>query len=100
MSKAAPKLNLPFGNVWAKMKDAERQAEFKIVETTKTGSGLTAEGQELLALFSQLSSSCNRSARGKIRQIFSLMGTGNRVQQTVPFLPSWKLMYVRGSSRT
>lgn len=70
ISKAARKLNLPFRGVWAKIKDAERQAGFKIVETTKTGSKLTAEGEELLSLFAQLRSSCQRSAKAKFRQIF------------------------------
>lgn len=71
MSKAARRLKLPFRNVWAKIKDAERQAGFKMVETSKTGSRLTAEAEELLALFAQLRSSCQRSAKSKFRQIFS-----------------------------
>jgi molybdate transport system regulatory protein len=71
MSKAARKLNLPFRNVWAKIKDAEKQAGFKMVETSKTGSRLTAEAEELLSLFAQLRSSCQRSATTKFRQIFS-----------------------------
>jgi molybdate transport system regulatory protein len=71
MSKAARKLNLPFRSVWAKIKDAERQAGFKIVESTKSGSKLTAEGEELLSQFAQLQNSCHRSARTKFRQVFS-----------------------------
>ncbi|HMK33792.1 MAG TPA: LysR family transcriptional regulator [Desulfomonilaceae bacterium] len=70
ISKAARKLNLPFRNVWAKIKDAERQAGFKIVSTTGSGSKLTAEGEELLSLFARLQSSCHRSARTKFRQVF------------------------------
>jgi molybdate transport system regulatory protein len=71
MSKTARKLNLPFRNVWAKIKDAERQAGFKMVETSKTGSRLTEEAEELLALYAQLQRSCRRSANTKFRQIFS-----------------------------
>jgi len=70
ISKAARKLNLPFRRVWAKIKDAEKQAGFKIVETTKTGSRLTAEGEELLSLFAQFRGSCDRSVRAKFKQVF------------------------------
>jgi molybdate transport system regulatory protein len=70
MSKAARKLNLPFRNVWAKIKDAERQAGFRIVETTRSGSRLTVKGEELLGLFAQLQISCHRSARAKFRKVF------------------------------
>jgi|GEM_PF-5786566 len=89
MSKAARKLNLPFRNVWAKIKDAEKQAGFKMVETSKTGSRLTAEAEELLSLFAQLRSSCQRSAKTKFRQIFS-NGSWN------PLSPSSRLGFKRG----
>jgi molybdate transport system regulatory protein len=71
ISKAARKLNQPFRKVWAKIKDAEAQAGFKIVRTTNRGSKLTAEGEELLALFGKLQSGCHRSARAKFRKVFS-----------------------------
>lgn len=70
ISKAALKLNVPFRNVWAKIKDAEKRAGFKIVETSNTGSRLTTEGEELLFLFAQLRSSCQRLAQAKFRRIF------------------------------
>jgi molybdate transport system regulatory protein len=71
ISKAARKLNLPFRKVWAKIKDAERQAGFKIVETTKSGSRLTPEGEDFLLRFAQFQTSCQRSAHTKFRKQFA-----------------------------
>jgi len=70
ISKAARKLNLPFRNVWAKIKDAERQLGFKIVETTSSGSTLTTDGEKLLAQFAELQRSCTRSAHAKFKKVF------------------------------
>ncbi len=71
ISKAARKLNLPFRNVWAKIKDAERQSGLKIVERTKTGSRLTADGEALMLRFAELQRSCERSAHAKFKRVFS-----------------------------
>lgn len=71
MSKAARRLKLPFRNVWAKVKDAERQCGFKIVETTRTGSILTTEGEKLLSRFAELQRSCRRSADAKFKKVFT-----------------------------
>lgn len=71
ISKAARSLNLPFRNVWGKIKDAERRCGFRIVETTPTGSRLTAEGEALEAMFANLQKSCERSARSKFKKVFS-----------------------------
>ncbi|MBI4964513.1 MAG: LysR family transcriptional regulator [Desulfomonile tiedjei] len=70
ISKAARKLNLPFRSVWAKIKDAERQVGFKIVDTNSSGSRLTAEGEKLLAQFAELQRSCTRSAHAKFKKVF------------------------------
>ena len=68
--KAAKALGLPYRNVWAKVKDAERQCGFKIVETTRHGSTLTHEGLELLHKYDCLQRSCSRSAREKFKKLF------------------------------
>jgi len=70
ISKAARKLNLPFRNVWAKIRDAEKQCGFRIVETTKTGSKLTIEGERLLSRFAEIERSCARSAQTKFNKVF------------------------------
>ncbi len=68
--KAAKALGLPYRNVWAKVKDAERQCGFKIVETTRHGSTLTLEGLELLHKYDSLQRSCSRSAKEKFKKLF------------------------------
>jgi molybdate transport system regulatory protein len=70
ISKAARKLNLPFRNVWAKIKDAERQSGLKIIERTRTGSRITEDGEELLSRFAELQRSCERSAHAKFKRVF------------------------------
>jgi molybdate transport system regulatory protein len=70
ISKAARKLNLPFRNVWGKIKDAELQSGLRIVETTAHGSKLTSEGEKLLAQFAELQRSCRRSADAKFKKVF------------------------------
>lgn len=71
ISKAAKALNQPFRNVWAKIKDAERQCGFKLLETTRSGSKVTAEGELLMLKFADLARSCARSANDKFRRVFS-----------------------------
>ncbi len=71
ISKASKALKQPFRNVWAKIKDAERQCGFKLVETAKSGSKLTAEGERLMFKYAELARSCNRSANEKFRRLFS-----------------------------
>lgn len=71
ISKAAKALNQPFRNVWAKIKDAERQCGFRLLETTRSGSKLTAEGELLMLKFAELARSCTRSAHDKFRRVFA-----------------------------
>lgn len=72
ISKAARTLGLHYRNVWAKIKDAEEQCGFKIVQTTQRGSHLTPEGEDLLRKYSELRRSCKRSAESKFRKLFSI----------------------------
>lgn len=69
--KAAHALGLQYRNVWAKIKDAEHQCGFKIVETNRKGSQLTPEGEQLLHKYSELQRTCKRSAEAKFRKLFS-----------------------------
>ena len=69
--KAAQTLGLPYRNVWAKIKDAEEQCGFKIVETSSRGSRLTIQGEQLLRAYDELQRSCKRSAGAKFRKLFS-----------------------------
>ncbi len=69
--KASRILGLPYRNVWAKVKDAERQCGFKIVETSRGGSRLTEEGKRLLVKYEELQRTCRRSAQTKFRRLFS-----------------------------
>ncbi|MEW6350847.1 MAG: LysR family transcriptional regulator [Thermodesulfobacteriota bacterium] len=84
ISKAAQKLNLPFRNVWAKIKDAERQSGLRIVERTRTGSRLTAEGEALMSRFAELQRSCERSAHAKFKRVFSDGGREADSPETAP----------------
>jgi molybdate transport system regulatory protein len=79
ISKAALLLGMQYRNVWAKIKDAEHQCGFRIVETSRRGSSLTQEGEHLLRTYSELQRSCQRSARSKFRKLFSngKMNTAN-----------------------
>lgn len=70
ISKAARQLHMPFRNVWGKVRDAERQYGFKILESSACGSQLTARGEALLAQFAELHRSCMRSARSKFKKVF------------------------------
>ena len=70
ISKAARSLGMQYRNVWAKIKDAERQCGFTIVETTKRGSSLTAEGEHLVRTYYELNRGCQRSAKAKFRKLF------------------------------
>jgi molybdate transport system regulatory protein len=69
--KAAQTLGLPYRNVWAKIKDAEEQCGFKIVETSSRGSRLTIHGEQLLGAYAELQRACKRSAGAKFRKLFS-----------------------------
>ena len=70
ITKAARILGLQYRNAWAKIKDAERQCGFKIVETSRQGSKLTPEGEQLLRKYSELQRGCRRSAQAKFRKLF------------------------------
>ncbi|MDQ1239417.1 MAG: molybdate transport system regulatory protein [Thermodesulfobacteriota bacterium] len=72
ISKAAVKLGQPFRRIWARVKDAEQQAGFKLVETNPAGSRLTPEGEDLLRKYGQLSKSCNRQANSKFQKVFGI----------------------------
>ncbi len=69
--KAAQTLGLPYRNVWAKIKDAEEQCGFKIVETSSRGSRLTIQGEQFLRAYDELQRACKRSAGAKFRKLFS-----------------------------
>lgn len=69
--KAARALGLPYRNVWAKIKDAELQCGFKIVETSSRGSRLTSQGEQLVRKYDELRRTCKRSARAKFRKLFA-----------------------------
>jgi molybdate transport system regulatory protein len=71
ISKAARMLNVPYRKAWGKIKDAERELGCKIVEATRTGTKLTAKGEDLVARFAMLHKSCQRSARSKFKKVFS-----------------------------
>jgi molybdate transport system regulatory protein len=70
ISKAALKLKQPFRRVWARVKDAEQQCGFKLVETNRVGSKLTLEGEDLLKKYAELHRVCNRHANAKFRKLF------------------------------
>jgi len=70
ISKAAFKLKQPFRRVWARVKDAEQQCGFKLVETNRVGSKLTPEGEDLMRKFAQLSRACTRQANTKFQKVF------------------------------
>jgi molybdate transport system regulatory protein len=70
ISKASKSLKQPFRNVWAKIKDAERQCGFKLVDTTRSGSKLTLEGEQLMFKYAELARSCCRAAHDKFRRLF------------------------------
>lgn len=69
--KAARLLRQPYRNVWAKIKDAERQCGFKIVETSRNGSRLTPEGARLIHTYDELQRACKKSTQAKFRRLFS-----------------------------
>jgi molybdate transport system regulatory protein len=71
ISKASKALKQPFRNVWGKIKDAERQCGFRLVETTKSGSKLTSAGERLIFKYAELARSCSRSANDKFRRLFA-----------------------------
>lgn len=68
--KAARLLGLQYRNAWAKIKDAELQCGFKIVESSRQGSRLTPAGEQLLRKYSELQRGCRRSAQAKFRKLF------------------------------
>jgi molybdate transport system regulatory protein len=71
ISKAARALNQPFRNVWGKIRAAEQQCGFKLLETNRSGSRLTAEGERLMQKYADLARSCARSANDKFRKVFA-----------------------------
>lgn len=70
VSKAALKLGQPFRRVWARLKDAEKQCRFRLVERSSRGSKLIADGEELLNKYGEPHRVCNRDANGKFRRQF------------------------------
>jgi len=70
LSKAARKIGQPFRRVWARVKDAEAQCGFRLVERNSRGSKLTAEGEELLKKYAELHRVCNRYVNDKFRKLF------------------------------
>lgn len=72
ISAAARELKQPYRNVWAKIREAERQCGFKLVKTTPTGSSLTPEGQQVASKYTELLRSCSRSVQSKFHQLFGV----------------------------
>jgi molybdate transport system regulatory protein len=69
---AARELKQPYRNVWAKIREAEKQCGFELVETNPKGSSLTQEGQQILLKYTELFRSCSRSAHSKFHQLFGV----------------------------
>ncbi|MGC8659362.1 MAG: winged helix-turn-helix domain-containing protein [Desulfomonilaceae bacterium] len=70
INAAARELKQPYRNVWAKIREAEKQCGIKLVKTTFTGSSLTPEGQHILRKYTELLRSCTRSTQSKFHQLF------------------------------
>ena len=64
------KLKQPYRNVWAKLRETEKQCGFKLVKTGHTGSTLTEDGEKLLSNYMRLFRTCSRSAKSKFHQLF------------------------------
>ncbi|MFA6224113.1 MAG: LysR family transcriptional regulator [Desulfomonilaceae bacterium] len=71
ISAAARELDQPYRNVWAKIREAEKQCGYKLVETGPSGSKLTKNGENLLSKYICLFRSCSRSAKSKFHQLFA-----------------------------
>jgi molybdate transport system regulatory protein len=82
ISAAARELKQPYRNVWAKIRESEKQCGFKLVETNPTGSRLTSEGQQILIKYTKLFRSCSRSAHSKFHQLFG--GADTSTEETQP----------------
>ncbi len=70
ISKAAIRIKQPFRRVWARVKDAEEQCGFKLIERSRMGSKLTAEGEALMSKYAELNRVCTRHANTKFRKLF------------------------------
>ena len=67
---AARRLGMAYRNIWAKIKDVENQCGFRIVHSTRKGSHLTPEGEDLIRRYSEFQRSCKRSVQTKFRKHF------------------------------
>lgn len=70
MNKAARMVKQPYRTVWAKIKATEERCGFKIVETARSGSRLTKEGQELLSNYNSLRKRCQDFANDQFEELF------------------------------
>ena len=70
ISAAARELKQPYRNVWAKLRETEKQCGFKLVKNGHTGSTLTEDGEKLLLDYMRLFRTCSRSAKSKFHQLF------------------------------
>lgn len=70
ISKAASRLGQPFRRVWARVKDAEEQCGFRLVERTSKGSTLTSEGEDLLKKYAELHRVCGQYSNAKFKKLF------------------------------
>jgi molybdate transport system regulatory protein len=70
IAAAAREMKQPYRNVWAKVREAEKQCGFKLVKTGPIGSQLTEDGEKLLLNYMRLYSTCSRSAHSKFHQLF------------------------------
>jgi molybdate transport system regulatory protein len=70
ISKAAVRIKQPFRRVRARLKDAEVQCGLKLVERSRAGLKLTAEGKDLMRKYAELNRVCTRHANTKFRKLF------------------------------
>ena len=70
MNKAAKQLKLPFRAVWGKIKSTEERCGFKLVDTTKVGSKLTPQGEELLQKYKDFLHECHNYVDAKFAEYF------------------------------
>ena len=69
-NKAAQQLGLPFRALWGKIKSTEERCGFKIVDSTKAGSQLTPEGEELLQKYKDFMRDCEKYVDKKFAEYF------------------------------
>ena len=69
-NRAAQELGQPFRAVWGKIKSTEDRCGFKIVESTKAGSQLTPQGEDLLQKYKDFMRDCEEYVDKKFVEYF------------------------------